>query len=696
MKLRSAAPTLLFVSSLVVVAVMAQPTPTPNPAPTEVTATPVPTATPYYSAVLPDANAPSPTPYYSATLPGSSTQAPGATPTPTPTYSSTLPDAGNTPAPKGTPTPLSDPTLPAVEPDLDPSLSNPGAAPAPAPDVARNPLDVTPSKETIRKLNEEAIAKIQKFAASQRNPAVPDMTIDQAIQTALKQNPDILTAVEQIRLTRGQVVQVTAQALPQITAVAGFTQQQMSLIDPKRPGSSGGDNTIQIPDGNGGTVPVDFGGGGGNFSYTNPQAWNVGFQASQLIFDGAVVAGIRAARFVEDSAYFSLRQTIDQTIANVKTAFYQVILNRALVVAQQQSVNLLAEQLQDQQSRYEAGTVPRFNVLQAQVALANAKPPLISALNNLRISQYQLVVTIGMDYKTRKPSEVPFNVVGGLPYQPRAFNPDDSIRVAIQRSPLLKAQRQNILAQAENVHVQFAGYLPTVSATADYTWKNNTAFHNSGEVTQGWTYGFQGSWAIFDGFATAGLVQQAKAQLQQAAISYDNSVRTVILNVQQAISNLQTQEQTLTSQEASVVQATEALRLSQERLDAGAGTQLDVLNAQVQLLQAQTTVLQARYDFIAALASYDLALSLDAQYEEMFDDPLTRGERKRFAKSTNPTAPQPALPGKLKNQDPISGLAVNAPQPYVAPGQKNATDGKGSPAPSPTPAKKKKKFLGIF
>ncbi|MDD5201497.1 MAG: TolC family protein, partial [Terrimicrobiaceae bacterium] len=235
----------------------------------------------------------------------------------------------------------------------------------------------------------------------------------------------------------------------------------------------------------------------------------------------------------------------------------------------------------------------------------------------------------------------------------------------------------------------------TVSATADYTWRNNTAFQNLGELTQGWTYGFQGSWAIFDGFQTAGLVAQAKAQLQQAAINYDNSVRQVILNVQQAISNLQTAEQTLTSQEASVVQATEALRLSQERLDAGAGTQLDVLNAQVQLLQSQTTVLQARFDYLSALASYDLALSLDAQYEETFDDPLTRAERIRFRKSTNPTAAQPPLPGKLKNQDPIAGLAVNAPVPYVPP-QKGKSRTEAKAVSGPTPAPKKKKFLGIF
>ncbi|HEY8900751.1 MAG TPA: TolC family protein [Chthoniobacterales bacterium] len=678
-KPRSTARTLLL-SLALTASGQAQPTPTPEPTPQDLT-TATPTPAPAVSAS---------TPFYSATLPDATPlpeMPPVVVPTPDPTYSATMPDAA-------VPTPTPVPT--AVEPDLDPSLANPGPPPAPVPDVQRNPEDVTPSKATIRKLNEEAVEKINAFARSQRNPAVADLTLEQAIDISFKQNPDILNAIEQIRLTRGQIIEVTSQALPHLNAVGGFTQQQTTLTDPKRPGVSSSGNTIQIPNGQGGFTPVDFGNfGGGGSSFVNPQSWNVGFQASQLLYNGgAVVAGIKAARFVEDSAYFSLRQTIDQTIANVKTAFYQVILNRALVVAQQQSVNLLQEQLQDQQSRYEAGTVPRFNVLQAQVALANAQPPLISALNNLRVSQYQLVKTLGMDYKTSKPSEVPFNVVGGLPYQPRAINPDESIRIAIERSPLLKAQRQSILANNENVHVQFAGYLPSVSATADYTWKNNQAFHSLGEVTQGWTYGIQGSWAIFDGGETAGQVAQAKAQLQQAVINYDNSVRQVILNVQQSISNLQTAEQTLTSQEASVVQATEALRLAQERLDAGAGTQLDVLNQQTQLLQSQTTVLQARYDYLAALASYDLALSLDAQYEESFDDPLTRSERAHFSKATNPTAPQPALPGKLRHQDPISGLAVNAPVPYVPPTKAGARDNKSAPEPTPKP--KRKKVLGIF
>lgn len=613
---------------------------------------------------------PTPTPIPPPMPPGGVIPTPEATPAPDPTPDST-PEAEPIPTPAVTPTPLPlstpdfslapsvDATQPVVgasdfaDTSLPLTFSDPGLPPPPM--VTPDLKDIAPSPETVEKANREASQQIAAFARSIRNPNVPDFTIDEAIQTALRQNPTLLNAIQQIRLTRGQVIEITSQALPQINAVAGYTQVAPSIANPSSPGGS----SVSIPLPDGSVIPL----GATASRSINDKSWNVGFQASQLLYNGgAVISGIRAADAVESGAYFTLRQTINDVIAQVKIAFFQVVLNRALIVAQQQSIELLTQQLRDQQNRYEAGTVPRFNVLQAEVALANAQPPLIQAENNLRISQYQLVKLLGMDYSPARPSEVPFNVVGMLTYTARNVNPDESVRLAIERNPALKAQRQNLLAQAQNVNVQFAGYLPTISATADYTWQNNTAYQDLGEITQGWTFGFVGSWAIFDGFETKGRVMQARAQLEQSVNNYNDGVRQVILDVQEAISNLTTALETVQSQEASVVQAAEAFRLAQERLDAGAGTQLDVLNAQTQLLQAQTNVLTARYDYITAQAQYNLALSLDAEYENIFDDPLTVKERARFAKITDPTAPQPDLPRQFREEDPIAGFAANAPE----------------------------------
>ena len=127
-------------------------------------------------------------------------------------------------------------------------------------------------------------------------------------------------------------------------------------------------------------------------------------------------------------------------------------------------------------------------------------------------------------------------------------------------------------------------------------------------------------------------------------INYDNSARGVELDVQRAVSNLIEAQEVIDSQRANVVQATEALRLSRERLDAGAGTQLDVLNAQVSLLQTQTTELEGRYRYIIALAEYNRVLSLDTVYADTYDDPmLTAKERQRNDLLNTTTNPNPGV-----------------------------------------------------
>jgi len=589
-----------------------------------------------------------PGPQSSPSVNGGMTASPTSTPVPTPAPS---PSPSPTPLPDGT-MPLAIPAMPTPVPlpdaqTLAEDLNLPAQPDIPTPAQTSEPLAQTPE---TRKLKEsEDLAMKQKMAqadfikalnaliAKKHNPNVADMSLDEAVRTALKQNPDILNAAQQIRLTQGQFVTVRAQIIPQLTITSAYNQQSQDLASN---GISGGGGDVQNA------------------------TWNIQFGASQLLYDGgAAISGIRAANATENAAFYSLRAVIDDIISQVKTNFFLVVLNRALIVAQEESVALLEQQLKDQQNRYEAGTVPRFNVLQAEVALANAKPPLIQAQNNYRISLYQLVKLLGMDYPKGHPSEVPFNIVGTLAYSPRNIDTDQSIRVAIARNPSLKAQRETILAQAANLNAQFAGYLPTINATAGRQINNNLGSMDLTSTVEGWFFGATGSWPVWDGLATAGRVQSARAQLEQAKINYDNGVRQIILDVQQAISNLQQARETIDSQTASVVQAAEALRLSRERLDAGAGTQLDVLNAQVQLLQSQTTVLQARYDYIQATAQYDQALSLDTNYQDSFADPLNRWQAKKFNKINSPGQKQPPLPRSMRDQDPIKPILDVSPTP---------------------------------
>src|ERR1700680_2793255 len=237
---------------------------------------------------------------------------------------------------------------------------------------------------------------------------VPQFTLNQAILTALRQNPTIQIERQEIERTKGLYIPIRAEALHQIGSTGTFQD-----TDPHLQADHGGPA---------GATPIPGGTPGPTFSSFSgvERSYNVRIQATQVIFAGGrIISQIRAADFTRDSSYYAFRNAIDQVVATVRQQFYQVLLNRALIGVQEESVKLLKSQLQDQQNRFDAGTVPRFNVLQAQVALSNQYPNLIAAQNNFRISQLQLAKTLGLDFDPARGDSAPLEAIGELQYQPR-------------------------------------------------------------------------------------------------------------------------------------------------------------------------------------------------------------------------------------------------------------------------------------
>ncbi|PYL35363.1 MAG: hypothetical protein DMF38_05215 [Verrucomicrobia bacterium] len=463
---------------------------------------------------------------------------------------------------------------------------------------------------------------------------VPTFTLDQAILMALQQNPTLLNAEQEIKRTKGVIIQVRAQALPQVNANAEF-----EWIDPHLSGARiFGTNTSTGTTTGGGTTPGTSTGAASVVDSPRSQvadpsptpgitaaeasdvSYNIAVLGRQLIFNGTTFNQIRGTFFQRDSAYFAFRNTLDQLIATVKTQFYQIVVNRELIKVQEQSVHLLESQLKDQQNRFEAGTVPRFNVLQAEVALYNQIPQLITAQNNYRISKLTLAKTLGLYFEPRRGENPPLEVVGEMPYAPRTINLADAIEMGKERRPFLKQARANVLNQLQQVRATAGQWLPTITTTGGGEWVSSPVNSSWHDISKGWLALVQGSLPIWDSGAIAGQVIQQRALFSETKITYDDDVRQVELEIQQAYSNLQQNQELITSQEKNVELADEALRLAKARLDAGAGVQLDVLNAQVQLLTAQSTRLQALFGYNSSLAEFDRATGAQSTYQEMFAD----------------------------------------------------------------------------
>ncbi len=472
---------------------------------------------------------------------------------------------------------------------------------------------------------------------------VPTFTLDQAILTALQRNPTLLNAEQEIKRTKGVIIQVRAQALPNISVNGTFEWTDPNLIGARILGGTGTTTTgatttgtmlssslidsppsqvsnVQPPADPSPTPTVKS-------TELSDISYNISVLGTQLVFNGTTWPSIRGTFFQRDSAYFAFRNVLDQLLATVKTQFYQVVVNRELIKVQEQSVHLLETQLKDQQNRFEAGTVPRFNVLQAEVALYNQLPQLITAQNNYRISNLTLAKTIGLDFQPRRGENPPLEVVGEMPYIPRTINLADAIEIGKQRRPFLKQARANVLNQLQQVRATAGQLLPTITTTGGGEWVSSPTNSSWHDISKGWIAQVQGSMPIWDSGAIYGQVQQQRALLSETKITYDDDVRQVELEVQTAYSNLQQNRELIKSQEKNVEQAEEALRLAKARLDAGAGVQLDVLNAQVQLLTAQSTRLQALFGYNSSLAEFDRATGAQSTYTESFANLTPRATR---------------------------------------------------------------------
>jgi len=511
------------------------------------------------------------------------------------------PTASPTPILVSTSTPTPTPTLTAtISPNESGTVSVPstlGASPGISPSPSATPIAVQAAA-----LGESDLGWSEKGA--------PVFRLDQAVITALAQNPAVLQALEEIRRTKGVIIQIRAEALPQIGP--SFT---WDWTDPNLNTNTGGSFSTF----GGGPTPTPGAGIGGIKNLHSDISYNIKVTGSQLVFNYSTFRAIRGTFFQRDSAYFALRNTVDQTISIVKTQFYQVIVNRELIVVQEESVNLLESQLKDQQNRFEAGTVPRFNVLQAQVQLYNQIPQLIAARNNYRISVLQLAKTLGLDFNPARGIATPLRVSGDLTYIPRKIDLLAAIEEGKRNRPFLKQQRANVLNQIEQVHVAIGSWLPNVNANGGGEWLSSQFNSSFGDVSKGWLTTVTGSWPIWDSGMAWGKIQQQRAILSQQEISYDDDVRQVELEIQQAASNLLQNRELIQATEKNQETAEEAVRLAKARLDAGAGTQLDVLNAQVQLTTAQSTYLQALFGYNSSLAEFDRVTGAQSTYSEKFD-----------------------------------------------------------------------------
>jgi len=428
-----------------------------------------------------------------------------------------------------------------------------------------------------------ALSALQLFSPSAFSQP---LDLPAALRYALDHNYAILEARERIREQDGVILQVKSDLLPRAAIAAQYTVTDKSL----------GEN-----------LPMPT-------TAQNIQDWSIGITITQLLYaGGGPTASIATQKNLREAALLDLESAINAALLDVRTRFYNALLAREQIKVQEENLKLLEEQHTIAKNRHDAGAASSFDVLRAQVSIANAQPNLIRARNACRNALDQLRRSLGYTAgKTPTDApEKPLEITGTLDATPATYDLASSITAALENRPELKRLARLTEAGESAITAAKSGYKPTVAAFGNYTFERDMAhgfpenvnLNNFGYQINGWNIGVQANWAIFDGRATAGKVAQARSRLDQTRLQTSDAALAIEVEVRQSYNALQEAAELVDAAQKVTAQAEEALRLANSRYAAGTATQLDVLTTQVALTESRLNQLQANYSYAVAVAN---------------------------------------------------------------------------------------------
>ncbi len=399
------------------------------------------------------------------------------------------------------------------------------------------------------------------------------LTLDQAIQIALYNQPQIFIAKSQITSSKARVTQAESSFYPQIEPSYTYNNQT----------SRANSRTI------------------------NSESDVTQIQLRQLIYDmGKREENVAQSKKLLRSTEYNMLDTRQRIILNVTNAYLDLLRRKELVKVELASVDRAKTTLEFTKASVEVGTSPRKDIFQAQADLDNAQVRLSQARNDVQIAQVTLKNAMGI--LTSAPILTPDTPMDKPSMQPDTLSAADYIKLAFDRRPDYKSDLISIEANKHSVKIANinAGLLIEANLTQGYRFDPDRGENRSFITTF--------SYPLFDAGLTRSQVRQAKASLEQSQQQLELTRQEIQLEVEQAYLLREEARLRIEASEAALRAARENYEAASEAQKEGAGNILDVITAQTQLVTAETNAVQAIFDFYIADARLKRATGNNDRY----------------------------------------------------------------------------------
>ncbi len=424
------------------------------------------------------------------------------------------------------------------------------------------------------------------------SPSVPSLSLTQAIDLALRNNPDMHAAQARIGQALGRLQEIQAAFLPHIHAGLSFVHSDdpsraFSMIVSQRRFRFGSD--INQPG-----FEEDF----------RPE---IGVQWS-LFRGGQDFFAHQAAQLGIDTVMAQKTAIRNQLATAVSTAFYHLLEAPKQRDVAHRTLTTVRKELEFMEARRTQGMALKSDVLSLEVRLAQAQEHEIRAENREASARTALQTLLALPPETR------------LSIQPSDNGPPASagdlshwLDKALQARPELKAANHQVEAREKELAAARGARLPTVDAFLLYGQNSKKPQFSTDK--DNFTVGVQARLDLFSGGAVSARIKQAQQRLNEARAIADRTRFQVEQEVRQAWLTLREALARLEVANRQVNAADEALHLVQAQYRGGTATITRFLEAETDRAAARLHLISTRFNALIAQAELKRVTGLWFQQE---------------------------------------------------------------------------------
>ena len=395
------------------------------------------------------------------------------------------------------------------------------------------------------------------------------LTLEEAIQIGLKNNYSINIARNDSAAARNNSNAVTAGFLPDVNAYSSGSRTKNDL---QQNFSSGLEINRQ------GVISKNL---------------NAGIEVGLTVFDGfKMFATYDKIKELEQIGLLRLKLQIENTIAEIINAYYNIVLQKQLAKTIEYSMTVYDERVSLTQAKLDIGIGNKTELLQAKID-KNARR---SALLTQKTLFERAKITL--NELLARPLEIQYSVVDSMPV---TYNPAfEDLRKSVQKQNinLLLFEKNTYIGAYEVREMQALRY-PTLRLTSAYNINrsaNEAGFQLSNQ-SKGLNYGFTATWSIFNGFSTNRQIKNAKIDFLNDQLLFNEVKQSVDAGLLKTWRSFKDALEILTLEEENFKLVKENLDIALERYKLGLSTSLELKEAQTSYEEAETRLVNARYSF---------------------------------------------------------------------------------------------------